>query len=169
MSAGRAFLFGVIVTILVIVGGAYLFVAAGGVSMDTAAAPLPFEERIAHMALDANLKAAATQTSPIAADEANLVAAAAAYRQHCAVCHGLPTQASEFARTMFPKPPQLLADEMVTDDAEGVTYWKVTHGIRLSGMPGFQSGLSETVRWQVTLLVAHADKLPAAVRAALHP
>jgi mono/diheme cytochrome c family protein len=69
---------------------------------------------------------------------------------------------------MFPKPPQLFTpDEMVTDDPEGVTFWVVTHGIRLSGMPGFGATLSETERWQVTLLVAHADKLPPAVQAAL--
>jgi mono/diheme cytochrome c family protein len=58
---------------------------------------------------------------------------------------------------------------MVTDDAEGVTYWKVTNGIRLSGMPGFASTLSDTQRWQVTMLVAHADKISGAVQAALKP
>jgi mono/diheme cytochrome c family protein len=52
---------------------------------------------------------------------------------------------------------------MVTDDPEGVTYWKVTNGIRLSGMPGFGGTLSDTERWQVTMLVAHADKLSRAV------
>ena len=55
---------------------------------------------------------------------------------------------------------------MVTDDPEGVTYWKVTHGIRLSGMPGFAGTLSDTERWQLTLLVAHADKLSGKARAA---
>lgn len=56
---------------------------------------------------------------------------------------------------------------MVTDDPEGVTYWKATHGIRLSGMPGFGATLSDTQRWQVTMLVAHADQLSPAVQAAL--
>lgn len=55
---------------------------------------------------------------------------------------------------------------MVTDDPEGVTYWKVTHGIRLSGMPGFESTLSDSQRWQVTMLMAHADKVSPAVQAA---
>jgi len=56
---------------------------------------------------------------------------------------------------------------MVTGDPEGVTYWKVTHGIRLSGMPGFGGALSDTTRWQLTMLVAHADKLSPTVQAAL--
>jgi mono/diheme cytochrome c family protein len=67
---------------------------------------------------------------------------------------------------MFPPPPQLLhGDDMVTDDPEGETFWKVTHGIRLSGMPGFANILSDTERWQVTMMLAHADKLPASAQA----
>ena len=57
---------------------------------------------------------------------------------------------------------------MVTDDPEGVTHWKVTHGIRLSGMPGFGSTLSDTQRWQLTMLVAHAGKLSPAVEAGVN-
>ena len=69
---------------------------------------------------------------------------------------------------MFPAPPQLFETKgMVTDDPEGVTYWKVTHGIRLSGMPGFGTTLSDTKRWQTTMIVAHADKLSPPVQAAL--
>jgi len=56
---------------------------------------------------------------------------------------------------------------MVTGDPEGVTYWKVTHGIRLSAMPGFGGALSDTTRGQLTMLVAHADKLSPAMQAAL--
>jgi mono/diheme cytochrome c family protein len=53
---------------------------------------------------------------------------------------------------------------MVTRDLEGITHWKVAHGIRLSGMPGFGSTLTDTEQWQVTTLLAHADKLPAAAK-----
>ena len=56
---------------------------------------------------------------------------------------------------------------MMTDDPEGETFWKVTHGIRLSGMPGFKSALSDTERWQLTSLVAHADRLSPEVQAEL--
>lgn len=46
----------------------------------------------------------------------------------------------------------------VSDDPVGVTYWKVANGIRLTGMPAFDHTLSETERWQVSLLMAGADK-----------
>jgi hypothetical protein len=71
---------------------------------------------------------------------------------------------------MFPSPPQLFEkDDMVTRNPEGITFWKVTHGIRLSGMPGFERTLTVTQRWQLTMLVSHADNLPPAVRKALNP
>jgi mono/diheme cytochrome c family protein len=70
------------------------------------------------------------------------------------------------SKGMFPPPPQLFEKaDMMTDDPEGETYWKVTHGIRLSGMPGFGAALSDTERWQVTMLLKNADKLPASAQA----
>ncbi len=169
MSRLLWFVLGVIVTIVVIVIGGYLFLRSGGVSMETTASPLPLERTVARMALHASYGNAAQQKSPIPFDDANVVQGAHTYKTHCVVCHGLPGGSrSPIARGMFPDPPQLFQEkDMVTDDPEGITYWKVTHGIRLSGMPGFGSTLSDAQRWQVTLLVAHADKLSPAVRAAL--
>jgi thiosulfate dehydrogenase len=70
---------------------------------------------------------------------------------------------------MFPQPPQLLPPKKgVTDDEVGETYWKVKNGIRLTGMPGFGSSLSDSEMWQVSLLLLHADKLPDSAQAALH-
>jgi len=66
---------------------------------------------------------------------------------------------------MFPPPPQLLApDGMMTKDPEGELYWKITNGIRMTGMPAFENVLDQNRRWQVTLLLKHADALPPAVQ-----
>ena len=62
---------------------------------------------------------------------------------------------------MYPKPPLLLEGKGVTDDEPGESYWKIFNGFRLTGMPGFSKSLSETQMWQMSLLVANADKLPA--------
>lgn len=170
MSRLLWFVLGVVVAMGALVGAGYLFLKAGGVPMETTAAPLPLERTVARMALSAAYGSAAQQKDPLPRDDANMVAGAGTYKTHCAVCHGLPGQpASAIARGMFPPPPQLLDDEMVTDDPEGITFWKVTHGIRLSGMPGFGHTLSDTARWQVTMLVAHADALSPAARAVLTP
>jgi len=66
------------------------------------------------------------------------------------------------AKGMYPRPPQLLDPRhMVTDDPPGESYWKVSNGIRMTGMPSFHESLSDTQMWQVSLLLANADKLPA--------
>lgn len=161
------FLAGLLAGALLVLLGAYLFIAFGGVSMMTSAPPLPFEKRLARVALRASIGRAAEQKDPLPFTDANMAAGARVYKQQCALCHGLPGKdKTAIAKGMFPEPPQLFVDP-VTDDPEGVTYWKVTHGIRLSGMPGFTSTLSETDRWQVTMLMAHADKLSPSVGAAL--
>ncbi len=164
----RAFFFGILSAILMIFVGGYLFVRSGGISLATTAAPLPFEEKVARMALHASIGTAGSQHNPLTLNDDNLVAGATIYKQHCAVCHGAPEQPpTAISKGMFPPPPQLFEKEdMVTDDPEGVTYWKATHGIRLSGMPGFQNSLSDTQRWQVTMLLAHADKLPQSAQSA---
>jgi thiosulfate dehydrogenase len=61
---------------------------------------------------------------------------------------------------MFPKPPQFFQGHGVTDDPVGETYWKAKNGIRLTGMPAYGSSVSDQQLWQVSLLLAHADKLP---------
>jgi mono/diheme cytochrome c family protein len=67
---------------------------------------------------------------------------------------------------MYPPPPQLFHGHRVTDDPVTQTYWKVTNGIRLTGMPAF-STLSDTDRWQVSQMLRNADKLPGAVKTLL--
>ncbi len=68
---------------------------------------------------------------------------------------------------MFPHPPQLFKGKGVTDDPAGETYWKVSNGIRLTGMPGFSRALSEAERWQVSLMLANGNKLPQDVQTVL--
>lgn len=170
MSRPGWFAIGVIVGAVVVVPlGAYLFAKAGGIAMATTATPLPFEETFAKIALHASEGGAAQVQDPLSPTETNLVAGAHLYVDNCAMCHGQPGQSkTRVAKGEFPAPPQLFeANQMVTDDAEGITHWKVVHGIRLSGMPGFGNTLSEVGQWQVTMLLKHADKLPASAQAVL--
>jgi thiosulfate dehydrogenase len=165
----KGFLLGVFLTLVILAAGAYLFVKTGGIPMDTSAPPLPLEKAVADMALRASMRQAADLKNPLPFNDDAMLAGARLYKQNCAVCHGVPGQPpTAVTKGMFPDPPQLFEKRgMMTDDPEGETFWKVTHGIRLSGMPGFQSTLSDTERWQLTTLVAHADKLSPAVLAEL--
>jgi hypothetical protein len=165
------FVLGIIGAIVLFSACTYAFVQGGGVPMATTSAPLPFEHALARLALRESFKSALGLKNPRQVDETNLMAGAHVFQLHCAVCHGAPgTAPTAIAKGMFPGPPQLFTThDMITEDPDGEIYWKVTHGIRLTGMPGFESTLSDTERWQVTMLMANADKLPAAVQAAVRP
>jgi len=165
------FVLGIVAALVGFAVGGYLFIRFGGVPMQTSAKPLPLERRVAGLALRVSLGNAKNDKNPLQVDETNLLAAADLYSEHCSPCHGIPGRQPSFvSKGMFPPPPQLFEkDDMVTRNPEGITFWKVTHGIRLSGMPGFERTLTVTQRWQLTMLVSHADKLPPAVSKALHP
>jgi mono/diheme cytochrome c family protein len=165
----KKFILGLIVGLLLPVLGGFLFIKTGMMPMAAnGATPLPMEETIANMALGAHVTKEAPKTSPVAADEANMTEGAHVYVEHCAFCHGFAGEKASFAaKGMFPLPPQLLSEHMVNDDPVGETYWKVSHGIRLTGMPGFNEMLTPTQMWQVSQLLAHADKLPDQTKAAL--
>ncbi len=160
--------FGIILGVVGVLAGVYFYFATGQAPVATSAQAMPFEKKLAHQALNARVQREMPKTVPIQGDESNLAAGAQIYREHCAVCHGLPAQKETLIATgMFPRPPKLMEGRGVTDDEPGESYWKVANGIRLTGMPGFKPVLSDTQMWQVSLLVAQADKLPKSVQDAL--
>jgi thiosulfate dehydrogenase len=162
------FLTGLIIGVLLIPAGAYFYFTGGYAPVATSAAPLPFEKMLAGVALHARLAKEMPKSVPIEPTETNLLAGAALYLENCAVCHGLPGGSkTAIAAGMFPPPPQLFHGHGVTDDEPGETYWKVANGIRLTGMPGFSGTLKADQLWQVSLLLANADKLPESVTNAL--
>lgn len=164
----KKFLFGVFVALAAIAGAGYAYFVGGFAPVATSAPPMPLERMLARRALHARLEKEMPKAAPMEASEATELAGARIYVEHCAVCHGLPDQPeSAIARGEFPRPPQLFRGHGVTDDPPGETWWKVTNGIRLTGMPGFGQSLSEPEVWQVSLLLANADKLSPAVKAAL--
>ena len=159
------FLVGLVIGLLAVPLMVYFYFSTGTAPVATSAAPMPFEKTFARMALHARLDKEMPKSVPIQADEAAYTAGAQVYKDHCAVCHGLPgQQQTAIASGMFPKPPKLMQGTGVTDDPAGETYWKVAGGIRMTGMPGFDKALSTTQMWQVSLLCANADKLPASAK-----
>jgi mono/diheme cytochrome c family protein len=164
----KSFIIGLVIGVLVVPLMVYAYFAWGWAPVATSAPTMPFEKMLAHKALSARIEKEMPKTVPIAADEAGYVAGVQVYRQNCAVCHGLPMEApTAISKGMFPKPPQLFRGKGVTDDEPGETYWKVSNGIRMTGMPGYSQSLSSTQMWQVSLLLANADKLPQAAKLAL--
>lgn len=159
-------LLGVVVGVLLVPLILFAWIKFGRVPVAVADPPLPHEALLTSVPLDARIDRERVKTPPVQPDEPNLVAGARVYRDQCAACHGYHGKPSAFGPHMFPDAPPLWephhhgAETMigVSDDPPGETYWKVANGIRLTGMPSYKNVLTETEMWQVSVLLANADK-----------
>jgi mono/diheme cytochrome c family protein len=159
---------GIAAGVLLVILGVYLYFSGGHAPVATKAPEMPFEHKLAHMAQHAYLDKLPHPQPAVPENEANILAGAKVYKEHCAVCHGLPGEPkTAIADGMFPAPPQLFRGTGVTDDEAWETYWKVSGGIRMTGMPGFADHLGETKMWQVSILLKNADKISPGVKAEL--
>ena len=159
----KGFLFGLVIGVLLLPVGALVYFHYGHPPVAVADPAFPMEKQIVHMPLNARIDAEAPKNAPIEPSPVNLLAGAGIYREQCAACHGLYPVASSFGAAMYPHAPQLWKPHGngvvgVSDDPPGETFWKVDNGIRLTGMPSFRKVLNQTQEWQVSLLLANADK-----------
>ena len=162
------FIAGLMLGVILVPAVIYFYLVGGSAPVATTDPDMPFEVFLAHKARQVRLDRDVPKTTPIQPSEANYLAGAELYKQHCAVCHGVPnSDKTAIATGMYPRPPQLFKGKGVTDDEPGESYWKIFNGFRLTGMPGFSKSLNETQMWQLALLVANADKLPASAKATL--
>ncbi|MGZ4810771.1 MAG: c-type cytochrome [Thermoanaerobaculia bacterium] len=163
----KGFVLGLIVALAVAIAGGYVFVKVGALPAGQDSKPGKLETWAAKASLSATIKRQTSGlTSPLQPTESTLTAGANLYVAHCQVCHGGPdAKASSIAKGLTPDAPQLAKDG-VEDDPESVTYWKIAHGIRFTGMPGFHESLSESEMWQIALFVKHMDALPPGSRTA---
>lgn len=163
----KSFILGIIVALAAMILGGYVFVKLGALPAGQDSKPGKLETWAAKTSLAATIgHESKGLTSPMQPTEANLTAGASLYFTHCQVCHGgADATPSSIAKGLTPDPPQLAKDG-VEDDPEGVTYWKIAHGIRFTGMPGFRESLSDPQIWQIALFVKHMDSLPPGSRAA---
>jgi mono/diheme cytochrome c family protein len=141
----------------------YLYLNFSALPVAVADKAFPFEKQLVslplHSRIDREKKEPAFGTS-----EDVFEAGAHIYKAQCASCHGTPGHDVAFAKHMYPQAPQLWKRHGkssvvgVSDDEPGETYWRVAHGIRLTGMPAYKDTLSDTEMWQVSLLLKNADK-----------
>lgn len=126
--------------------------------------PFPSEGLVTAVPLEARIDRELVKTPPVQPTEDAFVAGAHIYADQCALCHGFHGKPSVVGTHEFPTAPPLWEKHRhgdvvgVSDDPPGETYWKVANGIRLTGMPAYKEVLTDTQMWQVSLLLANADK-----------
>jgi len=163
------FFLGVLATIVAILAGGYGLLRSGFVPANADATPGMLETLAARTSLHATLQKEAPNTpNPVEVTDDNLIAGIDLYGKHCAICHGTAkgkASASPVAKGLYPPPPQLAMDG-VEDDSEGVSFWKVKHGIRLTGMPSWKNALNDQQIWTLALFLKLMDQLPPAAEQA---
>jgi thiosulfate dehydrogenase len=162
---GKGFVLGFVVAAITLIAAGYFFVTSGALPAGQDSKPGRLETWAAKRSLQATMRREAQGlTSPLQPTDDNLTAGIALYRAHCQVCHGgADGEVSMIARGLSPNAPQLAKDG-VEDDPVGVTYWKVVHGIRFTGMPAFGKTLSDREMWQIALLAKNMNSLPPGAR-----
>jgi thiosulfate dehydrogenase len=165
----KGFLGGIVVTLVLILLSGVLYIRSGWMPVAVSDPPLLFEKQLARLGVHSRVKRDAPVMDAFAFTIRDGISGARVYQQDCAFCHGLPEQRAAIGNAMFPRAPQLFPDRTVTDDPVGVIYWKIKNGIRLTGMPAFKASLTEQQMWQVSTLLARADKLPPQVLDAFKP
>lgn len=158
------FLLGLVIGIILVPVCVLAYFKFGSVPVAVADKPFPYEKLVTSVPLEARIDKEMVKNPPLPVTEENLVAGAHIYGESCAICHGYHGQPSRVGQHEFPKAPALWEKHHngnvvgVSDDPPGETYWKVANGIRLTGMPAYKDTLNDTQMWQVTLLLANADK-----------
>jgi thiosulfate dehydrogenase len=156
-------LFGIIILLVLLTSGTFAYLRFGPVPVAVSDTAFPFEKQVVRIAVRARISRQ-TQNPPFAVSEDVFESGATIYQRQCSMCHGIPGHDAFLSKQMFPPPPQLWKKHGakgvvgVSDDDPGFSYWVVSNGIRLSGMPSFSHTLSDKERWEVSLLIKNADK-----------
>ncbi len=156
----RGFILGVIITLIVVFGGAYFYATTG--HFDTRAVPngpSQFERKLATTSVDEWVDDhAPKQDNPFQPTMENLAAGSKVYDDHCAFCHGnLQQPVSPMKTKFYPPVPQLMTS--TPDDPDGNLFYVTKYGIRMTAMPGWDGVLPDDEIWKVVLFVKNSAKL----------
>jgi mono/diheme cytochrome c family protein len=102
--------------------------------------------------------------NPLAASDADLIAAKPVYNEYCANCHGDSGKGDGSDAMMYdPSPSDLTDAKHMNSLTDGDIYYQITEGRK--PMPSFRKKLTEDQRWQLVILVrsfaAPASSTPA--------
>jgi mono/diheme cytochrome c family protein len=156
----RGFIFGIILTLLAVFGGAYWYTTTG--RFDTRAAgntPSTFERRTSNKSVDAWVDDhAPKQANPFQPTTDAVMDGSMTYDKNCASCHGsLKQPSSPLKNKFYPPVPQLM--NHTPDDPDGNLFYVIKYGIRNTAMPGWDGVLSDDDIWKTVVFLKNSNQM----------
>src|SRR3984885_14303232 len=120
----RGFVLGILFTLIVLVAGGWWFLKQGYIDLAADQRASATEQKIAMDVVDASTDRHAPEgKNPLAPTEANIAAGAQLYLDHCAGCHGIPSNPdSAFARSFNPPVPEFFKDVPDMSDSQNFQF-----------------------------------------------
>lgn len=156
----RGFIFGVIITLIVLFGGAYLYTTTGHFDIRAVGnTPGTFERRTANKSVDEWVDAhAPKQANPFQPAMDNIMDGSMTYDKNCAMCHGsLKEPTSPLRKNFYPSVPQLMTN--MPDDPDGNLFYVIKNGIRYTAMPGWDGVLSDDDIWKTVIFIKNSAQM----------
>jgi len=156
----RAFVLGVLLTLVVIIGAVFAVSHYGLYPIGADNPPSSIEHALASRALDEYADAhKPAGGNPVPVTSESLMEGAKEYEEHCAFCHGgAKAKVSPMQNKFNPPTPQLI--NRIPHDEEAWLFWVTKHGVRMTGMPTWDNVLSDDEMWKIIAFIKRSDKLP---------
>jgi mono/diheme cytochrome c family protein len=156
----RGFIWGIILTLLVLCAGGYFYATTG--HFDTRAVgntPSTFERRTAMKSLDEWVDLhAPKQANPFQPTTDNVMDGSMTYDKNCALCHGsLKQPVSTMRDKFYPSVPQLMTN--IPDDPDGNLFYLIKYGVRYTAMPGWDGVLSDDDIWKTVVFIKNSGQM----------
>jgi thiosulfate dehydrogenase len=137
-----------------------LFAFRGSLPIAATSLPPEWESRLAGRAITASLaRESEWLKNPLEATDETLLAGLKLYRSGCAGCHGDRGKPSHWgARNFYPPAPQFVEQPPALTAPQ--MFLAVKHGIRYSGMGGWDGEMPDDDMWRVVSFLARLDSLP---------
>ena len=83
------------------------------------------------------------------------------FLQSCAICHGADGHGGTYlGRNMYP-PAMDMTSPHVQHWSDAELFWIIQNGVRLTGMPSWESSISETDTWKLARFIHNLPRLDA--------
>ena len=150
------FLWGVIVTILIIIVGGFVVIFSGVFNVAATYEDNAVVAWVLHKTFMRSVQSRASTPPPGPFTDAQVKAGAHLYNETCVYCHGGPGKdPTDIGQGLNPEPPFL--KDTVGDWTAPQLFWIVKNGARMTGMPAFGKTHKDEELWSV---VAFIQRLP---------